>query len=109
MCSSDLRGSGRGVAIQFYGPKGAVWVLFGAVAAAALVVIELDHGIARKILDAGRWSFVSAVMSALTLLSDDEVILAPVRFIRWLAESLKREIGQWVRIIFARPGQSPWV
>jgi MFS family permease len=97
-----------GVAIQIYGPKDAVWVLFGAVAAATLVIVELDHGIARKTLDAGRWSFVWAVMSALTLLSDDELMLAPARFIHSLAKSLKREIRQRARIIFARPGQSPW-
>jgi MFS family permease len=89
-----------GLAIQFYGPKDAVWVLFGAMAVATIVIVELDHGIVRKILDTGRWSLVWAVMTTLTLLSDDDVILAPARFICSLAKSVKRETGQHARIIW---------
>jgi MFS family permease len=94
-----------GAAIQFRGPKGAVWVLFLAVAAAALVVVELNQGIMRRILRAGRQSFASAAMSALAPLHD-HLALAPVRLVRQLAELLRREMRQWMRIISVRLGRS---
>jgi MFS family permease len=80
-----------GAAIQFYGPKDAVWVLFGFVASAALLAFALGYGIVRKILDTMRWSFFSAVISFLTLLRDD-VILTSAQFIHSLVQPPKREM-----------------
>jgi MFS family permease len=68
-----------GVAIQFCGPRVAVWVLFGAVAVAAVVAAWIDREFTHEIPGSRRWSSSLAARPEAAALNGDR----PAELPRW--------------------------